>query len=224
MLLLSLLISLAIEKEDPPRTIVLIVAHGAFFEDFGFAGNRAAHTPTLDGLARTGALFPHTYLTMSRARPSMLSITTGQIFPAYERVETTDEKSDEATLPSLPRILGERQYLTWVGGKYFEPVRGIRNFSQGYTKPDDLVRNHDGGLKKFLRTAAGRDVFVWWAPKLPYPISEAPQDLFVSINPSELKIPSYISEQEREAWKEKNINTSDGGMARPGDLRVIPDP
>ncbi len=198
--------AIAVDRERPPRTIVLILATGFFHEDFGFAGSGTAQTPTLDGLARTGALFPMTHVTMSRSRPSQLSIATGRYRPRFQSDPSTDviqSTEPEAPLVMLPGLLARRQYLTWVGGKFAEPVRGMRSFDFGYTKPEDLVRKHDGGVKKFLKTASGRDAFLWWAPRLPQHPSSPPAEILNRIRLADIEIPDWVASDQRDGWRKR---------------------
>ncbi|MYB51618.1 MAG: sulfatase-like hydrolase/transferase, partial [Acidobacteriia bacterium] len=112
-----LLLAPSVSAEQP--NIVFIISDDHDNEHLGFMGNDSVHTPNLDLLARSGTLFTRAHLTMSRCHPTLASFLSGR-WPhqtgVYHNFGT--KKLDPAN--SLPNLLKEVGYATYVEGKYWE--------------------------------------------------------------------------------------------------------
>jgi len=187
--------------DDVPN-IVLIVGDDHGWPYSGFMGDEIVKTPNLDALAREGVVFPYGYTTASTCRPSLRSLLTG-LHPlqwrAKRRVlrargrggEGYDAIQDFAT---LPRLLAERGYASFQGGKYWEGSYRAGGFTDGMKRPTDSaalrkwgpVQSRAGAeslalgrttmqpLWDFLDAHRHGRFFVWFAPKLPHTPHDPP--------------------------------------------------
>lgn len=64
--------------ESARPNIIIFLADDIGAEDYGCYGNRAARTPNIDALARSGRRYTRAYLTASSCSPSRSSIITGR--------------------------------------------------------------------------------------------------------------------------------------------------
>jgi arylsulfatase A-like enzyme len=156
--------------------IVFIISDDHDPAQLGFLGNSFVHTPTLDELARAGAVFTTAHLPMSRCHPTLASFLSGRwphqsgIYYNYGR-----EKLDPRN--SLSNLLKDAGYATYVGGKYWEGDPGEMGFTTAFTQARDFVRNGQDHLFRFVdHHAAKQPMFIWWAPLLPHTPHNPPQE------------------------------------------------
>lgn len=189
--------------EPPPPTIVLMIADDQGYDEFGFAGNRAARTPNLDRLAAEGVLFPRAHVAMSRCRPSLVSLLTS-LYPHQNGVYYNFGPTGlDPSLDTLPRQLRRSGYLCWAGGKLWERDSRSLGFSHRGADPNSLVRKNQRGVRDFLRAAEGRPVFLWWAPMLPHVPHDPPPRLLAGIDETAIARPAGVPDAVFEAWKRK---------------------
>ena len=106
--------------------VVLIIGDDVAWTDFGFMGSEAVQTPRLDRLAREGIVFTHAFSTSSLCRPSLRSLLTGfdpytvEIRLAAARRGKQARPTLEEVFETLPERLGERGYVSFQGGKFWE--------------------------------------------------------------------------------------------------------
>ena len=133
---------------DRPN-IVLILSDDHGWSDFGFMGSDIARTPQIDALAADGFRFSLAFNTGNICRPSLRSILTGYHPPQYDaRVDAlrrrTDTNASEPTIryiETLPRLLAERGYASFQGGKYWEGSFRDGGFSHGLAQPSPTSRD-----------------------------------------------------------------------------------
>ncbi|MGC8861476.1 MAG: sulfatase family protein [Armatimonadota bacterium] len=92
------------------------------FDSLGCAGNRIAHTPNLDKLAKAGTRFSHCYASQAVCSPSRASIISG-LFPTSHlvrdniyHVDDTTSSPDYNLHTTWPGLLQKAGYRTcWIG-------------------------------------------------------------------------------------------------------------
>ncbi len=189
---------------DPPN-ILMIIADDQAWTDYGFMGHPHIETPHLDQLAKESLIFPRGYVPSSLCRPSLASIVTG-LFPQQHRITSNDPpipdgvparrarqhpnyKADLAKMianiervPTLPRLLATKGYLSLQTGKWWEGHHCRCGFTDGMTHGDPKRggRHGDEGLTigrqglKEITTFINRAVedkkpfYVWYAPFMPH--------------------------------------------------------
>ncbi len=211
----------------PPLNVVYIIPDDHTFRDFGFMGSEDALTPHMDRLAERSARFVHGYVPSSLCSPSLAVLLTG-LYPhqsglhynhpppgnsAFNRMTSATEYEAARSgafeiirkLPTLPRLLGERGYLSLQTGKFWEGHFSNAGFSEGMTlfkprlgqdyggnrrlKSGALAAhgNGDHGLQigretmkpiaDFLTrvTEMKKPFFIWYAPYLPHLPHDSPE-------------------------------------------------
>jgi arylsulfatase A-like enzyme len=188
--------------EGLPPNIVLIISDDQGWPDFGFAGSPIVETPNLDSLAQESRVFNYAFNTSSTCRPSLRTLLTGlhpsQIKSEVRRIKRTGVQMSEVEelrhFETLPRLLHERGYASFQGGKYWEGSYEVGGFTHGMSQemPDlsadrDLLKRIAGGeglalgrttmepLWQFIDQHRDQPFFVWFAPMLPHTPFDAPE-------------------------------------------------
>ena len=195
-----------------PPNIVFIISDDHAWTDYGFVGHPHIQTPHLDRLAAESALFPRGYVPTALCRPALASLANGRYAhqqkisgndpaipagvnpgssPAYAALrEQLIAQFDRH--PSLPKLLGQRGYLSHQSGKWWEGAFARGGFTHGMTRgfPEPGGRHGDDGLKigregmapvlEFIDHAVAeqKPFFVWYAPFLPHDPHTPPDRLF----------------------------------------------
>lgn len=195
-----------------PPNIVFIISDDHAWTDYGFIGHPHIQTPHLDRLAAESALFPRGYVPTALCRPALASLANGRYAhqhkisgndpaipvgvnpgssPAYAALrEQLIAQFDRH--PSLPKLLGQRGYLSHQSGKWWEGGFARGGFTHGMTRgfPEPGGRHGDDGLKigregmapvsEFIDHAVAeqKPFFVWYAPFLPHDPHTPPDRLF----------------------------------------------
>ena len=145
-------------KEGAPN-ILFLMADQCRGDFLGCAGNPAASTPHLDGLAASGARFVHAYSSTPSCTPARAAILTGRSpwghgMLGYHRVR---ERYDV----ELPRLFSAGGWRTHAIGKnHFHPQRnphgyeGIELDESGRIESEDFVSDY---RRWFGEVAAGID-------------------------------------------------------------------
>lgn len=195
--------------DTPPPNIVLIISDDQAWTDYGFMGHPHIRTPNLDRLAAQSLTFPRGYVPSSLCCPSLASIVSGR-YPHQHKVTSNDPPTppDESgatgrrsaafrdgrevmnrhleAVPTLPRLLGQKGYVSFQSGKWWQGDYTRGGFTQGMTRGE---RHGDDGLEIGRKTmqpiydfiaAAGRDkqpFLVWYAPMMPHQAHNPPARL-----------------------------------------------
>jgi uncharacterized sulfatase len=158
-------------------------------------GHPIVKTPHLDALAAESTVFRNGFTTASSCRASLMSLLTGlhpiQWDTRVEILQRENPKRESAWITNfvtLPRLLAERGYTSFQGGKYWEGIYRDGGFTHG-TKAEaasraanmsEWLKAHSGGdglelgrstmqpLWDFLEANRDGPFFVWFAPKLPH--------------------------------------------------------
>lgn len=182
---------------DRPPNIVLIISDDQAWNDYSFMGHPAIQTPHIDRLARQGVCYTRGYVPASLCRASLMSIITG-LYPHQHLVTGNDPpKGTDRTLmlehvrrlPTLPKLLAEKGYVSFQSGKWWEGNFREGGFTGGMTHGDVKRggRHGDEGLKigrhglkpvfDLLESRGDKPFFLWYAPMLPHQPHNPPQRL-----------------------------------------------
>jgi len=134
--------------------VVLITIDTVRADHLGCYGDREAHTPTLDALAREGVLFRTAVAQVPLTLPSHCSIMTGTDPPLHGVRDNLGYTLGEAP-PTLATLLKKKGYTTaaFVGAVVLDPRRGLNQGFETYSSP-------------FLRKIARNNPLVFNMPDL----------------------------------------------------------
>lgn len=183
-----------------PPNVVLIISDDHGWGDYSFMGHPTIRTPRLDQLAKESLVFRRGYVPSSLCRPSLASILTG-LYAHQHKITSNDPplppKKDGAAaardpdflaqrqamidyidkVPTLPRLLAERGYVSFQTGKWWEGDYRRGGFTHGMSRGG---RHGDEGLEIGRKTmqpiydfidqsvSDAHPFFVWYAPMLPH--------------------------------------------------------
>ena len=208
LLLLTAILSLASHASAAkPPNIVLIISDDQSWTDYSFMGHEAIETPNIDRLAKQSRLFKRGYVPSSLCCPSLASMITG-LYPHQTKItgneppmppggrnnEQYRKQMQECVsfiddLPTLPRLLAKRGYVSHQSGKWWQGHYSRGGFTHGMTHGDPKRggRHGDVGLKigregmdeifDFIEDAGDKPFFVWYAPFLPHTPHNPPKRL-----------------------------------------------
>jgi uncharacterized sulfatase len=182
--------------ERPPN-VVIILSDDQAWTDYGFMGHPQIKTPHLDRLAAESLVFTRGYTPTSLCRASLMTIISGQ-YPRQHLVTGNDppQGTDRREMlkhvrrvPTLPKLLAEKDYVSFQSGKWWEGNFAEGGFTAGMTHGDPARRGRHGdeGLKigreglqpiyDFLEATRGKPFFLWYAPMLPHQPHNPPERL-----------------------------------------------
>lgn len=187
-----------------PVNVVLIIGDDQAWTDYSFMGHPAIRTPHLDRLAAQSLVFTRGYVPSSLCRPSLATIITG-LYPHQHNLTCNDPPlaptpAERQALreeqiryiekvPTLPRLLAQRGYLSLQTGKWWEGHYSRGGFTHGMTHGDPKRggRHGDEGLRigreglepifRFIEQCGDRPFFIWYAPFLPHEPHNPPKEL-----------------------------------------------
>jgi uncharacterized sulfatase len=207
---------LSLTAADRPPNILMIVSDDHAWFDYGFMGSKSVSTPNIDKLASESRVFPRGYVTNSLCGPSLASMLTGRHVhrhgitgndPRVPVVEGAKGPAKAAaakqknaafvegraqmiklfqTSPILPRLLGERGYVSLQTGKWWMGPYQTGGFTEGMTKGGrhgdeglDIGRKTLAPLTDFISRAKrdGKPFFAWYAPMMPHDPHTPPERL-----------------------------------------------
>ncbi len=218
-ILLGLALSVQADAERPPN-VVLLIGDDHGYPYFGFMGDQNVVTPNMDALANGGITFTQAHSTASYCRPALRTLLTGlhpvrysqrknRIVEGWKKdVKGFDRKSDKEQrmwnavanadalkeFETLPRLLGEKGYASWEGGKYGERSYKNGHFSEGMTDGWDMSKfdtdeffyqlwGGDGyelgrttmePMFDFIDRHQEQPFMIWYGPALPHVPLDAP--------------------------------------------------
>jgi choline-sulfatase len=116
--------------------VVLITIDTVRADHVGCYGDRQAHTPTLDALAREGDLFRTAVAQVPLTLPSHCSIMTGT-YPPLHGVRDNLGYTLGDNPPTLATLLKQKGYATaaFVGAEVLDPRRGLNQGFDTYSSP-----------------------------------------------------------------------------------------
>ncbi len=191
------------DGKQPPN-VVLIISDDQAWGDYGFMGHPAIQTPHLDRFASQSLVFTRGHVPSSLCRPSLATLATG-LYPHQHRITSNDppksipkeeflrqrrqQIANIDRVPTLPRLLAERGYVSFQTGKWWEGNHRRGGFTAGMTHGDPARggRHGDAGLKigrggmqpiyDFIESVGERPFFLWHAPFLPHSPHNPPEKL-----------------------------------------------
>lgn len=210
----------AADGAKSPPNVVLIISDDHAWTDYGFMGHPQVKTPRLDRLAAESLTFKRGYVPSSLCCPSLATILTGR-FPHQHKITSNDpplpqgKKGAAANqdpeyralrrrmianveqVPTLPRWLADKGYLSFQSGKWWQGDFRRGGFTNGMTHGDldQGGRHGDQGLEIGRKTmqpifdfidAAQKDrkpFFVWYAPMMPHDPHTPPERLLEKYKP-----------------------------------------
>ncbi len=190
--LAAALIPAAAPAAEKPN-IVFIISDDHDFMHLGFMGNEFVHTPTLDRLARQGTVFTTAHLPMSRCHPTLASFLSGR-WPHQTGIYYNYGEKPLDPRNSLPRLLRDAGYATYVEGKYWEGDPKEMGFTHGKGKTArTFVRQGQDDLFAFIDEVGGEQpMFIWWAPLIPHTPHNPPQKYVDLYDWSKMPVPPYM--------------------------------
>ena len=202
-------ITAIIAASSQPPNIVAIISDDHAWGDYSFMGHPQIKTPNLDKLAAQSLTFRRGYVPSSLCCPSLVSMITGR-YPHQHKVTSNDpaippgmtnkdfQKSaafDEGrevmsqyieAVPTIPRALKEKGYLSLQTGKWWQKHYSHGGFTHGMTQGGrhgdaglDIGRKTMQPIYDFIQTAQKdqKPFFVWYAPMLPHDPHNPPERL-----------------------------------------------
>jgi uncharacterized sulfatase len=199
-ILVAAFFSGAAQAENSPPNVIFIIGDDQGWTDYGFMGHPTIKTPHLDRLAREGLTLRRGYVPSSLCSPSLASILTG-LYPHQHRITSNDatpggiNRNDPVIqrltadwlanferVPTLPRLLATKGYLSFQTGKWWGGGYQSGGFTDGMSHGDPArgARHGDLGLAigretmvpafEFIEraTSSGKPFFFWYAPMLPH--------------------------------------------------------
>jgi uncharacterized sulfatase len=209
--------------ERPPN-IVLIIGDDHGYPYFGFNGDENVVTPHMDALAESGVVFSLAHATSNYCRPSLQTFITG-LHPvqydqrlaeleaerlaqdaAYQSAEPREQAARRQALntslmsefETLPRLLGERGYVSFQGGKWWEQSYETGGFTHGMSEGWSWEEMADEGwffrfmggqgmglgrttmapVTDFIEEHADQPFMIWYGPSLPHTPLNPPEEHF----------------------------------------------
>lgn len=188
-----------------PPNVVMLIGDDQGWGDYSFMGHPNIRTPRLDKLAAESLIFRRGYVPSSLCRPSLATMITG-LYPHQHKITSNDPplpkgKTGAAAnkdpqflaqrqqmiayidkVPTLPRLLAEKGYLSHQSGKWWEGHHCRCGFTDGMTHgdPNKSGRHGDAGLKigregltevtSFVDAAVKKKkpFYLWCAPMMPH--------------------------------------------------------
>jgi arylsulfatase A-like enzyme len=120
--LLTLLLWQGVRAQDAPAAapaarrpnIIFILSDDHAYQAISAYGSRLAVTPSIDRIAREGAIFTRAMVTNSICGPSRASLLTGKY--SHKNGYTLNERKFNTDQPAFPAMLRENGYQTaWIG-------------------------------------------------------------------------------------------------------------
>ncbi|HEY7545016.1 MAG TPA: sulfatase [Blastocatellia bacterium] len=104
--------------ENPRPNIVFILVDDLRWDELGCAGHPFIKTPSIDRIAREGAIFRNAFMTTPLCSPSRASFLTGQYAHTHGITDNVDRSAASHGLITFPRLLYQSGYETAFIGKW----------------------------------------------------------------------------------------------------------
>ena len=141
---------------------------------------------------------------MSRCHPTLASFLSGR-WPHQTGIYFNFGTQRLDPTNSLPRLLRDVGYATYVEGKYWEGDPREMGFTHGKGETaNSFVREGQADLFAFIDEASGRKpMFIWWAPKIPHRPHDPPREYRALFDQQEIPVPAWIGEDRRDSFLRK---------------------
>jgi N-acetylglucosamine-6-sulfatase len=107
-----------IRAAEPRTNVVFILVDDLRWDSLGCAGHPFVKTPSVDRLAKEGALFQNAFVTTPLCSPSRASFLTGQYIRTHGIKSNGDNSAVSHRLVTWPRLLHDAGYQTAFVGKW----------------------------------------------------------------------------------------------------------
>lgn len=190
-----------VETNDSGPNVWLIVMDDNDYEAYGEFGGNPAHTPNLDFILQNSAVFRNGFVPMSVCRPSLAALLSGKN-PERTGIRNYHSVASLRVTETLPREFRAQQYMTFLGGKFWEH-RGGTPEEYGFRCVEAA------GMQNSLTVLFGRDTqskflemiteargawFAFWAPLLPHTPYDASMTYQSLIDVNLIDVPPEISD------------------------------
>lgn len=105
-------------KAPGPPNVLLVVVDDLRWDDFGAAGHPFAKTPSIDRVAREGAMFTNSFAVTPLCSPSRANILTGQYTRRHGILDNTERGPRSHELRTFAPVLQAAGYRTGFIGKW----------------------------------------------------------------------------------------------------------
>ena len=236
---LSFAAAIAVQAEDRPPNIVLLIGDDHGFPYFGFMGDENVITPSMDALAEGGVTFSIAHASAPYCRPSLRTLITGlhpvqyaqrknvileerkQQSEAYSKMSKDEQfvwsEAEQGKIlrefETLPKVLGEVGYASWQGGKWWENSYKNGYFTEGMTKgwePETFDRKNSN---MFLEMMGGEGTELGrttMEPVLDFIERHQNQPFFIWYGPQLPHTPLDAPYQFRKYYESKDLSESAG--------------
>jgi arylsulfatase A-like enzyme len=126
------------QNKVPKPNIIFILTDDQRFDALGYAGNKYAHTPEMDKLARQGSYFKKALVTTPICAASRASILSGMQERSHRYTFQTGNIKQEYMENAYPKVLKNAGYYTGFYGKF--GVKYDQN-EQLFNEYEDYDRN-----------------------------------------------------------------------------------
>jgi len=218
---LCLLFGCAFASAKKSPNVLYIISDDQSWTDYGFMGHPKIKTPHLDKLSKESVVFERGYVPTALCRPSLVTLATGQY--AHKHMITGNDPSPKTysrdkdiynqkraqlisyldKFDTLPKLLGEKGYLSHQSGKWWEGNFKHGGFTHGMTRgfPQPGGRHGDDGLKigrtglqpieEFVDHAVAekKPFFLWYGVFLPHTPHNPPERLLKPYRDMGLPLP-----------------------------------
>lgn len=183
---LALCISAGWAEPSSLPNVVMILSDDQGYVDYSFMGHEIIQTPRIDKLATESLVYTRGYVTTAVCCPSISTMLTG-LYPHQHGTTGNDPLPGNSrqpwielfrSLPQLPRLLGEKGYLSLQTGKYWHGDPEVSGFTDsmgptlrhgsGYSL--SIGRKTMEPIYDFIAKAQeeSKPFLVWYAPFMPH--------------------------------------------------------
>lgn len=106
------------QKTTQKPNIIFILTDDQRWDALGYAGNKLAHTPEMDKLARQGVYFRNAAVSTPICAASRATLLSGMYERSHRYSFTTGPIRDEYMATAYPKVLREAGYYTGFFGKF----------------------------------------------------------------------------------------------------------
>ena len=147
-LLLGLPIKSSISAQESSKkvqkpNIIFILTDDQRWDALGYAGNKLAHTPEMDNLAKAGTFFHNTIATTPICAASRASLISGLYERTHRYSFQSDDIKQEFMNTAYPRVLKEAGYRTALFGKFGVKYKNLESLYDVYDDYDRKASFHD---------------------------------------------------------------------------------
>jgi len=227
----------AVRAAEQPNFIFMLTDDQRW-DTLGCNGNPAIKTPNLDSMAKDGVNFKNSFVTTPICCTSRATILTGQYMRTHGIRDFSKPFTPEQMAMTYPCVLRRSGYFTGFTGKWgvgaekynYDMYKGEFDFWRGQVDQDEYWKDGKNGTHQNVRMSSDADDFLKAAKESGKPFclsisfkaphgawDECEPDIFATIRPKDMPIPSTFTKEAWEAQPEftkKGINGLQAQVAR----------